>query len=98
MLGEDFRVTNVSTLLQAKKALDKNVFDLVLLDIGLPDGSGLDLLPLLNIEEQLIPVVIFSAQDVPEEVASQVMATLVKSKTNNENLLKQIKQAISRKA
>lgn len=98
LLGDDFEVNNARTLLQAQKMLNESIFDLVLLDIGLPDGSGLDLLPLLKSKEQQIPVVIFSAQDVPEETASQVMATLVKSKTNNENLLKQIKQAINRKS
>lgn len=27
----------------AKKVLEKNIFDLILLDINLPDGSGLDI-------------------------------------------------------
>lgn len=99
LLNNDFEITNANSLSQAKKILDHdtvkhNVFDLVLLDIGLPDGSGLDLLPLLHNDEYQIPVVIFSAQDVPEYVASQVMATLIKSKTNNENLKRQIKRAI----
>ena len=97
LLGNDFAVSNASTLFQAKDMLSKNTFDLVLLDIGLPDGSGLDLLPVLQDDKHQIPVVIFSAQDVPQETASQVMATLVKSKTNNDNLLQQITQAISRK-
>ncbi len=97
LLGNDFEVSNASTLLQAQEELSRNSFELVLLDIGLPDGSGLDLLPILQGKDHQIPVVIFSAQDVPEDTASQVMATLVKSKTNNDNLLQQIKQAISRK-
>tara|TARA_R110001583_G_scaffold43470_1_gene138324 strand:+ start:11013 stop:14075 length:3063 start_codon:yes stop_codon:yes gene_type:complete len=96
LLGDDFEVINASTLLQAKNILSINVFDLVLLDIGLPDGSGLDLLPLLNNDYHQVPVVIFSAQDVPEEAASNVMATLIKSKTSNEHLKQQIKRAIHR--
>jgi PAS domain S-box-containing protein len=97
LLGDDFEVNNANTLLQARNMLSKHIFDLVLLDVGLPDGSGLDLLPILLNGEHQIPVVIFSAQDVPQEIASQVMATLVKSKTNNKSLMQQIKQAIGRK-
>lgn len=78
--------------------LKDNSYDLVLLDIGLPDGSGLDILPLLQDDEHQIPVVIFSAQDAPEGTASKMVVTLVKSKTNNEHLMKQIKHAISRKS
>ena len=36
------------SLAQARTRLDAQAFDLVLLDIGLPDGSGLDLLPWLQ--------------------------------------------------
>ncbi len=97
LLGSGFDVSNANTLQQAKSMLADNEFELVLLDVGLPDGSGLDLLPVLHNNENQIPVIIFSAQDVPEEIATQVMATLVKSKTNNTNLLKQIKQVINRK-
>jgi PAS domain S-box-containing protein len=97
LLDNEFNVINANTLTQAKKLVSNNHFDLVLLDIGLPDGSGLDILPLLRGEDHQTPVVIFSAQDVPEETASEVLMTLVKSKTNNEYFLRQIKQAINRK-
>jgi PAS domain S-box-containing protein len=97
LIGDLFEVTNANTLLQAQTMVYDNNFDLVLLDVGLPDGSGLDLLPFLLDDNHQIPVIIFSAQDVPEEAASQVMATLIKSKTNNEHLMQQIKQAINKK-
>lgn len=98
LLDNDFNVTSASSLQQAKNMLKDNSYDLVLLDIGLPDGSGLDILPLLQDDEHQIPVVIFSAQDAPEGTASKMVVTLVKSKTNNEHLMKQIKHAISRKS
>ncbi len=94
LLDNDFNVINARTLSHAKNLINNNIFDLVLLDIGLPDGSGLDILPLLNDDNHQVPVIIFSAQDVPKETNSKVLMTLVKSKTNNEYLLKQIKQAI----
>ncbi len=42
-LGHD--IDAVSSMSQARDAVRLNTFDLILLDVGLPDGSGLDLLP-----------------------------------------------------
>ena len=67
---------------------------MVLLDIGLPDGSGLDLLE--TIERRVKPprVVIFSAQSVTHDIAEKVNAVLVKSHTSNDELLKTITSTI----
>jgi len=49
------------TLTSARKILDKQSFELVILDIGLPDGSGLDLLAELKSKfGNKIKVIIFS--------------------------------------
>ena len=47
----------------AKKVLEKNIFDLILLDINLPDGSGLDICRGLRKEERLAPVIFLTALD-----------------------------------
>ena len=47
----------------AKKVLEKNIFDLILLDINLPDGSGLDICRELRKEERLDPVIFLTALD-----------------------------------
>lgn len=94
LLGNEYQVVHAITLKQAKQLMRENQFDLVLLDIGLPDGSGLSLLPVLNDQTRHTPVIIFSAQKAPPTIAAQVQAVLIKSKTNNEQLLRQIKQAI----
>ncbi|MCU7926729.1 MAG: response regulator [Candidatus Thiodiazotropha sp. (ex Dulcina madagascariensis)] len=96
-LGEEFTVINASTLKHAKQLVSNETFALVLLDISLPDGSGLDLLPTLNSPERQIPVIIFSAQDVGPEIAVQVKSILLKSKTDNERLIQQIKSAMNKK-
>ncbi len=80
----------------AQQELRNQSFDLVILDIELPDGSGLELLPALQKPDQPpIPVAIFSAQDVTKDTASQVAATLVKSRTSNQELLNTIKLLIN---
>lgn len=40
-------IEHVGSVASAQKMLKNLVFDLVLLDIGLPDGSGLDLIPMI---------------------------------------------------
>ena len=96
LLGNECEVIHATTLKQAKNLLIEDGFDLVLLDIGLPDGSGLDLLPDINNQQHPTPVIIFSAQDVPQEIATQVQGTLVKSKTDNETLMQLIKSTLTK--
>jgi len=97
MLGEHCDLTRTATLLESKKILLKQAFDLVLLDIGLPDGSGLDLLEI--IERLTVPpkVVIFSANDVSQQYADKVSAVLMKSKTDNSRLFDTINAIINEK-
>ncbi len=97
LLGNDCQVVNALTLKQATQLVNNEVFDLVLLDIGLPDGSGLELLPTLNSQEHHTPVIIFSAQDTPPAIAAAVQGVLIKSQTDNEKLMQHIKSAISKK-
>ncbi|MFH0703228.1 MAG: response regulator [bacterium] len=77
---------------EAKNKLKEENFDLVILDLELSDGNGLDLLPLLN--DNNIPVIIFSAYEVDEKIASKVNAVLLKSTTTNEKLLNTVKRLI----
>lgn len=87
MLRNECEMVWATSIAASREALETENFDMVLLDIGLPDGSGLDLLNL--IEERVKPprIIIFSAQEVDESVAQRVNSVLVKSQTSNEALL-----------
>jgi len=78
------------SLAVARERLGTGDYSLVILDIGLPDGSGLDLLPMLNAVEPPIPVLVFSAQEVGEDVRTQVSAAFVKSRTDEASLVRAI--------
>jgi DNA-binding response OmpR family regulator len=75
-------VISVEGLVQARAVLRERRPDVVVLDLELRDGSGLDLVEdLSNMGGTPIPVVVFSAQDTGDLGAS-VAAVLVKSKTS----------------
>ncbi|MGI6005933.1 MAG: response regulator transcription factor [Ruminococcus sp.] len=56
-----------ASLLQARKLLKEESFSLILLDLNLPDGSGLDFLKEIRSESQ-IPVIILTANDMEMDI------------------------------
>jgi len=85
------QVTSVSSLSEARKAVAAAQFDLVILDLSLADGLGVELLPSLRTPSGLpLPVVIFSAQDSDPTVAASVDAFLTKSRTPLSRLVETI--------
>ena len=62
---EGFNASSVATLDGAYEKINSKKFDLILLDLMLPDGSGLDLCKKIksNSETEATPVVILTAKD-----------------------------------
>ncbi len=92
ILKNTAEVICASTLQEAKVKLIRDQFDLVILDLMLPDGNGLELLPLLA--KLHTPVLVFSAVELDREHAKFVHDALVKSETSYERLLETIEQII----
>lgn len=90
LLGDNMTVISAGTVNKAKQLLNDEIFDLVILDVGLPDGTGLEILPLLQEQIPLIPVIIFSGERITAEVVNRVDAALIKSQVSNEELIKTI--------
>jgi len=84
----------VSTGLVAARA---GSFDLVVCDLNLPDGTGWDLLEILQ-RERAIRAVLFSASDSPELITRSFAAGFLDHITKGcdpEELLKRMEQAMS---
>lgn len=60
---EDYIVDCVGTLGDAQDALAITTFDVVILDLGLPDGDGLDLLKDMRAHGNMVPVLVLTARD-----------------------------------
>jgi len=88
---------HAATLQEASEKLSLLRYDLVVLDLGLPDGSGLDVLPLLKGLNLQTPVMIFSGKDVSGQQASMVASVLMKSSTTNKTLLDTIVRLLQTK-
>jgi len=87
IIGDKVDIINASSLKEGYDSLGSSKFDLILLDLTLPDGSGIDLLNSLSERVASIPpVVIFSAHDVTNTLP-HVEEVLVKGRFNDENLL-----------
>lgn len=68
--GSGYAVDVTATLALASAALSVEPFDLVLLDLSLPDGDGLDWLRQVRSSGSVMPVLIMTARDaLPDRVA-----------------------------
>ncbi|MDX1677344.1 response regulator [Arsukibacterium sp.] len=86
---------SVDSLSVARTTLATARFDLILLDLGLPDGNGISLLPTIAQTQGDIPVVIFSAQEVTLESKEKVQAVFSKSRINTGLLAKYLKKLLN---
>ena len=94
IVGEVAEVESAPTLAEARRMLQAKYYNLVILDISLPDGSGLELLPILNRAVPPIPVLVFSSHEMAQQDMQEVNAVLVKSRTDNAQLLAAIKRLV----
>lgn len=98
LLCDEADVVAAHTLAQARRRLSDEQYDLVILDITLGDGSGLDLLPQLRqAGRRAPPVILYSASEASRELSNMVQAALVKSRDSVEQLLESVRVLMGRR-
>ncbi|CAN7410143.1 ATP-binding protein [Brevundimonas sp. LjRoot202] len=91
-LGEIADLITADNLSVARRMLRERRPDLIILDLGLPDGSGLELLPDVDAAYgSTVPVVVYSAQEMDADLANRVDAVLVKSRTSLAGLTRMVR-------
>src|SRR5215207_1157642 len=96
-----FDVSQVGRLDEALESLDRSDFEVILLDLSLPDSSGLETVNRMRMAVPRTPVVVLSGQD-DEETALQALQGgaedyLVKGRGDGDLIARSIRYAIERK-
>ncbi|WP_027168462.1 ATP-binding protein [Mesorhizobium sp. WSM3224] len=91
-LGSGVSITSAKTLAEAQQAIARHRFDLVILDIALPDGSGLDLLTDLPLETG---VIVFSAAELDQKLGDRVQAIMTKTKASEIDVAKLVRSMLA---
>ena len=94
---ENYKVDWVQNLKAAVEIWPTKKFDLVILDIGLPDGKGLSLLRQIREEKNRTPVVVLTAQTDENSVVEGLQAganDYVRKPFGNRELLARLKVAL----
>lgn len=94
-------ITRASLISEAVKALDDEHFDVVLLDLNLPDGRGAECVERIQEADDLVPIVVLSGhgdEDFAVEILNRgVQDYLVKWEGDGRVILRAIRYAIERK-
>ena len=94
-------LTRASLISEAVTALDNERFDVVLLDLNLPDGRGVECVERIREAEDMIPIVVLSGhgdEDFAVEILTRgVQDYLVKWEGDGRIILRAIRYAIERK-
>src|SRR5258708_15327560 len=91
IMGGLASIDRADGLRAAKHLLQTRSYDLVILDLAFPDGSGSELLPLLP---RGTKVVVFSASEPPKDIARRAAAVLVKTRASNATFLATVRQVL----
>ena len=67
--GGGLRVTVCRTLAEGRRTLEDGAFDLLILDVNLPDGNGLDFLRTLR-RDHAAPVILLTANDLETDIVA----------------------------
>ncbi|RYG33534.1 MAG: response regulator [Burkholderiales bacterium] len=70
LVAEDFDVVEAGDLAAARRAAEGAKFDLVVLDLGLPDGNGADLIDTMRAAGAPAIIVLSALDDEPRKVAA----------------------------
>lgn len=94
----DFEVKHVLRLDEGLKYILTNKFDIILLDLYLPDSEGIDTFNIMKYNASNLPIIVLTGLEDEIFAVSAVKKGaknyLIKGQVNSEELIKSIKQSI----
>ena len=72
--AQGFTTTVVASAQEATRLADSNHFDLMILDLGLPDGDGLAVIATVRGQGETLPIVVLTARDGVDDTVSALEA------------------------
>lgn len=97
-LGDNVRLINAPTIKEAKNLLLQENFALVVLDVELPDGSGISMLEEIHdADGRPIPVIILSGQEINKDINKNVVNSLLKLQISDVKIADTIMSYVSNK-
>ncbi|NTV37534.1 MAG: PAS domain S-box protein, partial [Anaerolineaceae bacterium] len=95
-----FNLAQVGLLSKAQSYLNENKIDVILLDLSLPDSSGVNTFKQIQSMVQWIPIILLSGltdEDLADQLVHQgAQDYLIKGQTNGDLLIRSIRYAIER--
>ncbi len=95
MAGPDCLFAHASDMKEARAMLKPGAYDVVILDLGLPDGSGWDLLPDIKAAVPDSRLIILTGQDTSQMDLRKVDSVLLKAGISPRQLLDAIQTSLS---
>ena len=94
MAGDRFEFELETSVRKARGRIALERFDVIVLDIGLPDGSGWDLLPEIRARQPEARVLVLSGTELTPDEAHKVESVLLKSQITPNDLLEALGKRI----
>ncbi|MEO8605204.1 MAG: ATP-binding protein [bacterium] len=99
--AHDTKVTHVATMREADQRLSEHDFDIILLDLGLPDAQGLDAVRRAHVAAPRVPLVVLTGLN-DESLAGQALQDgaqdyLIKGEIETPALSRALRYAVERK-
>lgn len=93
VLASQANIHSAFTVKEAKEKIEQTKFDLIILDLLLPDGNSEKLIPLIS--ERKIPVIVYSSTQLDDDFKPSVKYELLKSETSSKKLLELVKHVLN---
>lgn len=88
------KVHSTPSISEARAAIRRTLYDAAILDIGMLDGCGTDLVEPLRRRSPTLPIILFTAQEVEDAPKSGIDLVLVKSRASLDTLVAEVSNRI----